>query len=93
MKYEALPIFTTVFLNKITDATSTDRFFFLEIGASCHYQARSVPVIRLQKEHEMIVVDSNDFMLDYKTFLEPLIIFFTFKPQSDTCFWLVALLV
>ena len=92
VKYEALPIFTTVFLSKITDATSTDRFF-LEIGASCHYQARSVPVIRLQKEHEMIVVDSNDFMLDYKTFLEPLIIFFTFKSQSDTCFWLVALLV
>ena len=35
--------------------------FVLEIGASCHYQARSVPVIRLQKEHEMIVVDNNDY--------------------------------
>lgn len=45
--------------------------FVLEIGASCHYQALSVPVIRLQKEHVMIVVDNNDFMLDYKTFLEP----------------------
>ena len=66
--------------------------FVLEIGASCHYQARLVPVIRLQKDHEMIVVDNNDFMLDCKTFLEPLIIFFTFKSQSDTCFWLVSLL-
>ena len=53
--------------------------FVLEIGASYHYQARSVPVVRLQKEHEMIVVDNNDFMLDYKTFLELLIIFFTLK--------------
>lgn len=56
--------------------------FVLEIGASCHYQARSVPVIRLQKEHEMIVVDNNDFMLDYKTFLEPLIIFFLLLNHS-----------
>ena len=56
--------------------------FVLEIGASCHYQARSVPVIRLQKDHEMIVVDNNDFMLDYKTFLKPLIIFFLLLNHS-----------
>lgn len=52
--------------------------FVLEIGASCHYQARSVPVIRLQKEHDMIVVDNNDFMLDYKTFFGTTNYFFYF---------------
>ena len=41
--------------------------FVLEIGASYHYQARSVPVIRLQKDHEMIVVDNNDFMSEILT--------------------------